>query len=305
MPSDASRLQLLVVNGHGRSGTTALQHALATRADVATSSLGESPFIACFVDFLTFYEEKHPLKHYHNACWRLPDDQRSALYRRMLYAMEAHRDGPEPNRRKWRDIVRNRTNIERFLKLFRSPAPKPFRKLVQGPKSDPRGWRYIIAKTWPNPTNIERFRSVFPGMRMFYIVRNGIDVVASTLKFPSMKEITFEQACMNWSNGIQADKPMFEADYCALLRHDHLVQNSQRTFELAFERLGMSPDPSPAAFISNNLLHSSFDKSKSSLSVGEIFASRPSAWSNWTTKQQSLFRDICGKTMDEFGYFLI
>lgn len=95
------------------------------------------------------------------------------------------------------------------------------------------GIRYVVAKTFPTVLNIDRFRNLFPGMGVFYIIRNGIEVVASLLRFPEKSALNFETACEVWAYGIDSHKSMFSTEYCALIRHDQLDERTGRNVVLS------------------------------------------------------------------------
>jgi hypothetical protein len=259
--SDLSRLQLLAVDGMGRSGSSALVRAIASRSDVAPTPEGGAPLISSFVDFLVSYDDDSPNRDYHRNRYKVSLEERYALFRSVLYRVAT---GVDP------------TTIR-----------------------DPR-IKYVVAKTWPSPSTICRFLELFPGMCHFYIIRNGIEVVASTMRFLPMSAITFEQVCIDWAEGIEVDEPLLAT--CALIRHEQLVSDPDATFLSAFERLGLPPDPAPAKFISNELFNSSFNKPSSGVPVRDIFAARPSPWLQWSPKERETFRSICGRTMEKLGY---
>ncbi len=259
--SELSRLQLLVVDGHSRSGTSAFMRALLCRSDVAPAPESESPLITCFVDFLVSYEDGSPHGEYHRNTYKVPAAERYALLRSVLYRLATGVDVTAA--------------------------------------SDPQ-IKYVVAKTWPNPSNMGRFLDLFPGARVFFMIRNGIEVIASVMRFPPMSAITFEQACIEWAEGIEVDRPLFSDS--AVIRHEQLLRDPQGTFASAFERLGLPSDPAPAQFISSELFNSSFDKPSSGLPVRDIFAARTSPWLQWSPRERDTFRSICGDTMEMLGY---
>jgi hypothetical protein len=261
MFSDLSRLQLLAVDGLGRSGSSAFVRAIASRADVAPTPEGGAPFISSFVEFLVGYEDLSPHREYHRSKYKISAEERHALFRSMLFRVA--------------------TGVDPAVAL--NPSI-----------------RYVVAKTWPSPSNMDRFLNLFPGMRVFYIIRNGIEVVASAVRYPPMSPITFEEACTVWAHGIDFDK--LRLSNYALIRHDRLVSDPEAMFSSAFEYLGLTPDSAPAQFISNELFNSSFDKPSSGLPVRDIFAARASPWLQWSPEERKTFRRICGATMEKLGY---
>lgn len=259
-----SELELLVVNGVGRSGTSALTQALGTRPDVANPGIGEAPFLYFFIDFLISYEDLHPHRKYHLACYTLPRDELQALFRSTLFQSGA---GVEPPS----------VNINS---------------------------KFVVAKTIPDASNITKFREIFPGLRLFYLVRNGIEVVASSVKFFRDPSMDFEHACRNWTREIIAHQPLFRSDFCAVIRHEELIRDPAKVFSAAFERLKLPDDPSPAKFISKRLVNSSFGEQRDSIDVTRVFNSRQSPWALWSGRERTIFVDLCGSTMELLGYSL-
>jgi hypothetical protein len=155
----------------------------------------------------------------------------------------------------------------------------------------------FVDKT-PGPQGIAAIpfmQSIFPGMKVIYAKRRGIEVVRSAmLKFP---HVDFEGHCENWATCMSGWKLSASRLSCDYVEIDQF--NIARTPENVVEELagliGMDDDQKTkmVEHFERDRPQSSGDLNASARSIDEV---------DWTDEQIEIFRRVCGEMMDEFGY---
>lgn len=260
-------MQPIFVTGIGRSGTSALLKCLIYHKDVIEPKvLGEAPFIGHFVNFIHNYENGTD-REYRLKNYKLDEEARANAFGELLYKLHI-----EPKN----EIVGNKTHSN-----------------------------YWPAKAFPNRKNFNAFRSIFPKMKVFYIMRNGIEVVNSTRNFHGFSNLTFEDCCRRWAGSIQANNFLENKAGVAFIKHHDMVTDPVNVLGNAFESIGMKRDPKPGEYIQSNIFNSSFDKTNNSINAEEHFQGRlQKAWDDWTKEEQELFIRLCGSYMKAYGFAL-
>ena len=260
-------MQPIFVTGIGRSGTSALLKSLVFHEEILEPEiLGEAPFIGHFINFIHKYEH-HPDREYRLKNYKIDQAERAELFGNMIYKLHI--------------APKNKEDLKR-------PELK-----------------YWPAKAFPGKGNLKTFRAVFPGMKVFYIIRNGIEVVNSTRNFHGFKGLSFEDCCRRWAESIQVNHFLEGDDDVAFIKHHEMVTQPSDVFAAAFDRLGMNQHSGPADYIANNIFNSSFDEREENIDVHKLFEKRmQAAWDKWTTEEQEIFRKLCDQYMKKYGFVL-
>ena len=153
-----------------------------------------------------------------------------------------------------------------------------------------------------NPESAEFAVQSLSGIHFANIVRNGIEVVASRMAHRVMKQHPFEDQCKAWACG-QAMAQWGEGrEDFTLIRHEELLEEwtCRKTFENLFQRCGLAHDESAANYILNTKRNQTSYQQESDQQTD--LSDRQQRWNFWTDQQKQTFRDLCGETMDFFGY---
>ena len=260
-------MQPIFVTGIGRSGTSALLKCLVYHKNVIEPEvLGEAPFIGHFVNFIHNYENGTD-REYRLKNYKLGTEERADAFGEMLY------------------------------KLHIAPKNKEKAKTAAA--------KYWPAKAFPNRKNYSAFKNIFPGMKMMYIMRNGIEVVNSTRNFHGFSNLTFEDCCRRWAGSIQANNFLENRADVAFIKHHDMVTNPVEVLGDAFAEIGMARDPKPGEYIQSNIFNSSFDNTNENINAVKHFEGRlQAAWDAWTSEEQELFIKLCDSYMQSYGFAL-
>jgi len=260
-------MQPIFVTGIGRSGTSALLKCLVYHKNVIEPEvLGEAPFIGHFVNFIHTYENG-PDREYRLKNYKLETEARADAFGEMLYKLHI----------------------------------KPKDKAAAAANTA----KYWPAKAFPNRKNFKAFQNIFPGMKMLYIMRNGIEVVNSTRNFHGFSNLSFEDCCRRWAGSIQANQFMENRADVAFIMHHHMVTDPVAVLGDAFSKLGMAKDSKPGEYIKSNIFNSSFDSKESNIDAERHFQGRlQAAWDAWTSEEQKLFIKLCDSYMQTYSFAL-
>ena len=138
--------------------------------------------------------------------------------------------------------------------------------------------------------------------KIVYIVRNGVEVVASRMTKPQFKHFTFEDNCKIWAQSMNVVKSALDSQHFLLLRHENMLNGEDLTvmYEMLFKHLKVSFQLDYVEFVKENFCHptklNSEDKQIKSL------VNRKNRWSKFNEKDKETFMDICADAMDYFGY---
>lgn len=153
----------------------------------------------------------------------------------------------------------------------------------------------------PWPGFLEYLFQVFPNSKMLYLVRNGIEVVASRQLFEPFQVSPFEKHCEIWFRAHKVvrwgqDKPQ----QFRLVRHEWLGDADklrQVLFEL-YEWLGIAWHDAPL----QNLLAERYHPTHHPQETADTPEARAERWKFWTDAERASFETICGDAMRGFGY---
>jgi hypothetical protein len=149
---------------------------------------------------------------------------------------------------------------------------------------------------------------LFPGqagaarVRIVYLVRNGIEVVSSRLRFGNFVDLPFRQHCEVWARSVEMAEWGRDRDDFMLLRHERLLED--RTLADSLEAFWTFAGLPAEAKIFERLLNVCYHPTSEdgASSPGETLRERADRWRDWTDEQRLTFADVCGEAMRYWGY---
>jgi len=179
------------------------------------------------------------------------------------------------------------------IKAFRRLLAEPVRKVFV----DMYGEDGFVDKT-PGRDGIvaiPHMQTVFPGMRVIYAQRRGLEVVRSAVrKFP---HADFKTHCEIWRDCMvawKASSARLRCDYIELDQFDLHTKPEAVTNQLAaFLELDDEQREKMLGFFQNDRPQSSGNLNEVVRAIGDL---------GWTDEQIDTFREICGEVMQECGY---
>ncbi|HEV2175562.1 MAG TPA: sulfotransferase [Nitrospira sp.] len=196
----------------------------------------------------------------------------------------------------------NRKNIGRddFLPLFGTSF------ITYLIASVPDGQRALFKM--PDVSGLQYFRFLFPFEIPLLLLRDGRDLVESTVK--TWPEIPFPHACRRWNSNarLMLDQEKTQADaQFQIFRYEDAVRNTSEFMERVcfhcqldvarypFDRLAqVAVRGSSALPQSGEVTWEPLDKPANFNPIGR--------WKNWSQRQKRIFKRICGRTLIECGY---
>ncbi len=154
---------------------------------------------------------------------------------------------------------------------------------------------------------------VFPDAKIVCLVRNGIEVVSSRIRYRSFADHEFENHCQVWKRS----QPIAQwgeqnPDRFRLFRHEWFYDEFTIRAKLSAlsSWMGIRLADEPADNILNCLRHPTQEKETNSpdfeqLSAEEkanYFQEKSERWKSWTEEQRSMFQELCGGFMSELEY---
>jgi len=160
----------------------------------------------------------------------------------------------------------------------------------------------------PGVQYLHDFYNLFPNENLLLLVRDGRDVVASTVK--TWPQIRFVDACRRWKHSSEVVKE-FHHNHDGrsgyhLARFEDAVNDTEKFLRCVFSKFGLDPDVYPYARLSNiPVIGSSTtikedgswswtNKSKDFKPVGR--------WGSWSSWRKAQFKRIAGKVLMDLGY---
>lgn len=181
-----------------------------------------------------------------------------------------------------------------------------FRKLIHEllwPRpSDPRPQR-LLAFTALSPSRADYLCRLFPGVKVIYLVRNGIEVVASRQRHPGFANRPFREHCEVWALARKLVEWGRDRDDFTLIRHEHIVNTEtlQPTLDQLWAWIGLAPEPASRQFLHENCLHPTRAGDEHRM-PSEALRDRGDRWLRWTPGERQVFMEACGETMISLGY---
>ncbi len=159
--------------------------------------------------------------------------------------------------------------------------------------------RYWMVSSDISPDLAIFLKDLFPNSRIVYIVRNGIEVVASRCLFPGFQHFSFEDNCREWARSVSMVHWGHHRSDFLLIRHERLTGDEAcSSIRAVLEWLGLPNDPACCLALDQQYFHPTIsgDSTDASLQF------RHSRWKSWTEEQREQFVSICGEPMEFFRY---
>ena len=162
--------------------------------------------------------------------------------------------------------------------------------------------RILATYSMLDPRSAIGVSKAFPEFRIFYIVRNGIEVVSSFQAFKAFAHLSFEHVCKIWA--VRRDMLLYGRDHDNLFLfryewlHDHDLFRDK--FTEALHGCGLELDPACLKPLGQKFHPTSFPGESGDAS--RDMSKRADRWQYWTDEQRDCFVANCRHLMDELGY---
>ncbi len=265
-------LNPLFVVGIGRSGTSVLLRALGLHP-LVFSSKGEAPLIRRFgalVEPLEFSDERD----YYCESMNVSKEYLYDYLRRLCFEY----------------VVGPHYGLDRITEELKRRDLSVLRK---------RRW---CAKTFPTIEEYRGLTRLYPGIKLVYIVRNGLEVVHSRTRFHGFRDRDFESHCQTWVDSVDVFSYLANEDCAIQVRHEQLVTDPERLLRQVFDFADIGYHQAPVDFVRTTIMIPLDEPTQSSVDVRGVFDARKPPYENWAPEQRATFRRIAGAAMDSLGY---
>jgi hypothetical protein len=172
----------------------------------------------------------------------------------------------------------------------------------------PEGKRMLLKV--PNVQYLNYFFSVFPYESLIILLRDGRDVVSSTLK--TWPERQFSEVCYQWSESIKMSLG-FDAYYrdrserYLMVKYEDILDNPVDFIKQTCDRFNLDYKKYPFEKIKELPVRGSSSIKQEGKTTWEPVEKpinfKPTArWQEWSTKQKRTFKKIAGQTLIDAGY---
>ncbi len=181
------------------------------------------------------------------------------------------------------------------------------------PDQDLRKRPIQMAAINPSGDQLDCLCEVFPGAHIIGLVRNGIEVVSSRMRYESFAQGKFESHCNVWNRcqGVfewgQANPDRFR-----LIRHEWFYDSEQlgKKLDEVFDWLNIEVASQPAAGVLNRLQHPTGSETEILVDFAMLteqekaayFQAKANRWQDWNEEQRDRFKADCGNLMNILGY---
>jgi hypothetical protein len=162
----------------------------------------------------------------------------------------------------------------------------------------------------PNVRYLDYFTSVFPYETLLLLIRDGRDVVNSTLKTWPYKK--FSDVCREWDYSAKMIF-CFDEHYCnkkndyLLAKYEDILENPVNFAKMACDRYGLDYQKFPVEKIDElKVVGSSSIQSQGKVTWQA--AEKPQdfqstqRWLKWSSEEKQIFKEIAGQTLIDAGY---
>lgn len=156
------------------------------------------------------------------------------------------------------------------------------------------------------PERAAYLRRIFPGgrVRVVHIVRNGIEVVSSRIRFEGFKSQGFEGQCRVWAEDAAMWREGMKRSDTLVVRHERLRTDAEGVLCEVWRLAGFSGDASHCQqaidLLEGKIYHPTPEEPGAAASTD--LEHRASRWQGWTREERESFERLCGEAMRELGY---
>ncbi len=264
-------LPLLVTTGVGRSGTTALRNAI----------------------------ERHPAVHGTDRENNIVYDLLEAARLNCTMPSRVHAMRVTPARY---DEVFRRTLLELLWPTTGCGPGVEIARVDRG-LGEVRALHMFTALT---PERAAYLRRLFPGgrVKVVHIVRNGIEVVSSRIRFEGFKSQGFEGQCRVWAEDAAMWREGLKRSDTLIVRHERLRADAAGVLGEVWRLAGFSGEASHCQqsidLLEGKIYHPTPEEPGAAANTE--LEQRASRWQGWTSEDRAAFDRICGEAMRELGY---
>jgi len=162
----------------------------------------------------------------------------------------------------------------------------------------------------PNVSFLPYFPVVFPNEHLLLILRDGRDVVYSTLK--SWPQVDFSDVCQRWNDSARLilqfiskykDNPAY-----MLIKYEDVVADPAKFIKTACDRYTLNVNTFPFKELDTMPVIGSSVASQKDGAVTWDHVEKPKdfnpvgRWQSWPEQQKNIFKKIAGETLQEAGY---
>lgn len=181
------------------------------------------------------------------------------------------------------------------------------RLLWPRPSLDTKKPERLLAYSNLNPFAADYLLRLFPTVRIVYIVRNGIEVVSSRMRFESFKHRDAAAHSETWRLSHDMARWGAERREFLLVRHEWLAERGgpERMMRAILPFLGLREHAPCVEAFGEGLIHPTSDRGDSMIEakgVADALRSRAERWRSWSDEEREAFESRCGEAMAYFGY---
>lgn len=163
--------------------------------------------------------------------------------------------------------------------------------------------RMLLATSDLTPARADYLLQLFPDARIVYVVRNGIEVVASRSTHPQFRDASFEEHCRAWSQSREMVEWGREKAGFMLLRQETLLEAdaARAALSAALLTLGLTADARCTEIVLGRQFHPTHVVGEAQTEADDL-RRRQERWKFWSDEQREAFSSMCGPAMRYFGY---
>jgi len=196
--------------------------------------------------------------------------------------------------------VAMRVSQDEYDRLFKELVLK---LLWPSPVGGTKAPRLLMAFSDLSPDRGNYLRNLFPNLTIVYIVRNGIEVVASRMLYEGFRDRPFDWQCQVWAATREFAEWGGTQDGFVVVRHEELTEtaSAERALGRVFECAGVDFERRCLESLLHTRYHPTILKGESADAAGNM-QHRAERWRHWTHEQRCCFEDLCAPTMAYFDY---
>ena len=185
------------------------------------------------------------------------------------------------------------------------------------PDAEQRRRLTLLAAVNFEPSLLPTARQIFPDCKLVCLIRSGIGVISSRMKYQSFADDEFAQHCQVWLRSVQMARWADSNPAWGRVVRQEWFSEEERIrgeFKALFQWAGLSPDDEPTQNIVGKRYHPTVAAGQSTDDLakhyGEMDIERRKAvesnrldrWKDWTAPQRDHFVETCGDAMTSLGY---
>lgn len=161
----------------------------------------------------------------------------------------------------------------------------------------------LLAFSGLNAGTAQYLGAVFSGARVLYIVRNGIEVVSSRMRWAPFGDLTFDEHCAAWAGEADLVRWGENREDFRLVRHETLRNpaTARAALDDVWAWIGLPSHERCAELLLQKRYHPTSFPGEAQAAEADL-EQRQDRWRFWTAEQREVFAERCGASMRYFGY---